>query len=392
MAQPRQFGGSAVATAGPSALWGPEVQNSGRTAPFRGRLKPRMISMPALARGLLRRATVMAICLFGLLTIAGSARGQSDADLLKKARGQFQQATEMEQAGNYSAALQAFREVGQYKMTPQIRFHIALCEEKLGKLVAALGGYELALADAEAVGPAFKQEVETTVTALRARIPKVVIQRGAGAQAAEIDLDGVTLGNSSLGVESPIDPGPHTVNATARGYKDFETTFTVAEQETKEVKVVLEALPVEEREAQERGDTHDRGPAESAKKPRWHWIAGGVGVGVGAVALIVAGVFYMQEQSNLRDVTGFCGGKPTCPFSNPDGGPEALKKYNDAKTYDKIALGSVIAGGVFVGAGVVFFLLPAKKSEPPKKPKAAELHLEPSAPGSQAGLSLVGRF
>jgi hypothetical protein len=332
----------------------------------------------------------MAICLFGLLTIAGSARGQSDADLLKKARGQFQQATEMEQAGNYSAALQAFREVGQFKMTPQIRFHIALCEEKLGKLVAALGGYELALADAEAVGPAFKQEVETTVTALRARIPKIVIQRGAGAQAAEIDLDGVTLGNSSLGVESPIDPGPHTVNATARGYKDFETTFSVAEQETKEIKVVLEALPVEEREALDRGETRPVQP-EPLKKPKWHWIAGGVGVGVGAVALIVAGGFYMQEQANLRDVTAHCGGDSSCDFSTTADDRAAGKKYNDAKTYDKIALGSVIVGGVFVGAGVVFFLLPANKA-PAKKPKTAEIHFEPSAPGSQAGLSLVGRF
>jgi hypothetical protein len=281
--------------------------------------------------------------------------------------------------------------VGQFKMTPQIRFHIALCEEKLGKLVAALGGYELALADAEAVGPAFKQEVETTVTALRARIPKVVIQRGAGAQAAEIDLDGVTLGNSSLGVESPIDPGPHTVTATARGYKDFETTINVAEQETKEVKVVLEALPAEEREALDRGQT---GPAqaEPLKKPGWHWIGGGVGVGVGAVAWAVAVAFYLQKQDNLQSVQAFCGGQPTCPFSDPNGGPEALKKYNDAKTYNKIAVGSFITGAVFIGAGVVLFLLPAKKGEPAKKTKSAELHFEPSAPGSQAGMSLVGRF
>src|ERR1044071_10265846 len=63
-----------------------------------------------------------------------------DANELKRARAQFQQATELEQAGNWTAALQAFREVGQVRMTPQVRFHIAVCEEKLGRLVAALGG------------------------------------------------------------------------------------------------------------------------------------------------------------------------------------------------------------------------------------------------------------
>jgi hypothetical protein len=343
-----------------------------------------MISLPALARGLLRRAAVMAICLFGLLTIAGSARGESDADLLKKARGQFQQATEMEQAGNYSAALQAFREVGQFKMTPQIRFHIALCEEKLGKLVAALGGYELALADAEAVGPAFKQEVETTVTALRARIPKIVIQRGAGAQAAEIDLDGVTLGNSSLGVESPIDPGPHTVSATARGYKDFETTFTVAEQETKEVKVVLEALPVEEREAQERGQAHAPAPAEPAKKAAWlPWVVGGTGVAV----VVMAGGFYLLRESKLNAVETACGGGDSCDLSGING-----ENYRAAKTYTTAFQVSAVTGGVLIGAGVVIYLVQNMKGAPAKKKPTAGLSWEPSAPGSQAGLSLVGRF
>src|SRR5687767_14699749 len=93
-----------------------------------------------------------------------------DAAELKRARAQFQQATELEQAGNWTAALQAFREVGQVRMTPQVRFHIAVCEERLGRLVAALGGYELALADADKVGPDFRGEVEEKVTKLRARI------------------------------------------------------------------------------------------------------------------------------------------------------------------------------------------------------------------------------
>ncbi len=342
-----------------------------------------MSSVLALARLLLRRTVALTFCLLSLSVFVRPAWGETDAEQLKKARAQFQQATEMEQAGNYSAALQVFREVGQVKMTPQVRFHIALCEEKLGKLVAALGGYELALADAEAVGPAFKQEVETTVTALRARIPKIVIQRGPGAEAAEIDLDGVTLGASSIGVESPIDPGPHTITATARGFKDFETTVTFAEQETKEVKVELEALPVDDRESQGRGG--EKGPvsAETGRKPGWlPWTVGGVGV----AALVVATAFYMQAQSNFRDVTGFCGSQNPCPMSR-----EIAKEYKDGKTYNSVAIGSVIAGGALIATAVVLYFLPTKKA-PAKKPKAATLYLDPSAPASQAGLSLVGRF
>ena len=87
---------------------------------------------------MLRRA-LTSLLLAGVVFSQQTPALAQDAAELKKARAQFQQATELEQAGNWTAALQAFREVGQVRMTPQVRFHIAVCEEKLGRLVAALG-------------------------------------------------------------------------------------------------------------------------------------------------------------------------------------------------------------------------------------------------------------
>src|SRR5271157_3604817 len=95
---------------------------------------------------------------------------------LSKARAKFQQAIELEETGNYADALALFRDVGQVRMTPQVQFHIAACEEKLGRLLAALGGYELALKSAAAVGPEFQQETEKRANAVRARIPQLVIE------------------------------------------------------------------------------------------------------------------------------------------------------------------------------------------------------------------------
>ena len=89
-----------------------------------------------------------------------------DKKELSKARANFQRAIELEQAGNYTTALETFRDVGQVRMTPQVRFHIATCEEKLGRLVTALGGYQLAFADADTVGDDFKAEVDRAVTRL----------------------------------------------------------------------------------------------------------------------------------------------------------------------------------------------------------------------------------
>src|SRR5690349_18792163 len=158
-----------------------------------------------------RTAIQLLVAALALGTTTQTARAQtpSPADL-QRARTQFQHGIELEQAGNWSEAIQQFRDVGVVRMTPQVRFHIAYCEEGLGRLVTALGGYELALAQADQVGPDFKNEVQNAITVLRARIPKLLIQRGTGADAALVQLDGVDIGASSVGVEVPLDPGPHT--------------------------------------------------------------------------------------------------------------------------------------------------------------------------------------
>src|SRR6186713_1044397 len=175
-------------------------------------------------------------------TAVASANAQSPADL-KKARAQFQRGIELEQASNWTEAIQQFREVGQVRMTAQVRFHIAFCEEGLGRLVTALGGYDLALSEADTVGPDFKSEVEMAMVRLRERIPKLFIERGSGADAALVQLDGIDVGASSIGVEVPLDPGPHKVTAVAPGYIPFDATVELKEREVTKVTLELEVNP-----------------------------------------------------------------------------------------------------------------------------------------------------
>src|SRR4051794_31241637 len=202
--------------------------------------RPLRFALAACLRGAALSAPALPVALCVLCPREAAAQDKKE---LAKARAQFQRAIELEQAGNYSTALEQFRDVGQVRMTPQVRFHIASCEEKLGRLVTALGGYQLAFADADSVGEDFKAEVDAAVTRLEASIPKLVIQRGSGAEAAEIQLDGVALGASSVGVPVPLDPGPHSISAKAPGALPFSQTVTIAEHEQKTVDVVLTAEP-----------------------------------------------------------------------------------------------------------------------------------------------------
>ncbi len=303
-----------------------------------------------------------------------------DAAALKQARAQFQRATELEQAKNWTAALQAFREVGQVRMTPQVRFHIAVCEEGLGRLVAALGGYELALVDADQVNPDFKNEVEQNVTKLRARIPKLVIERGPGASAAAIELDGVAVGDSAVGVEVPLDPGPHAVTAKAPNHKPFDADVTLTEEQTTRLVVKLEALPPELLRS-------GGGPPAPEKPPSKvvPFVIGGVGV----ASLIGSGVLFGLRQSTLNELRGACGsdGKH-CP-------PSKQSRYDDLKFYHYGAEVTLGVGIVAVGTAGALLFFQRKQKEPATDAASAQLQLFPSLPVSPSaplGATVRGVF
>jgi hypothetical protein len=313
------------------------------------------------------------------------AHAKPTAKELSQLRAKFQQATELEQAGNYAEALGLFREVGQVKMTPQVRYHIAFCEEKLGRLVGALGGYELAQSDAAKVDPSFEKEVKVRADDLRARIPKLVVKRGDGAGAAKIEIDGVALGASSIGTELPMDPGPHEVRGTQSGREPFSETVELAEKDVKTVEVVLKApeagAPVTGG-ATTTGDTTSAGGKDTgAEKPPSKVLPYVIG-GVGVASLAASGVFFLMRQSAIGELDDACGpNRDQCPS-------DKQSTYDKAKTYNTVS--QVALGVGVVGVGVAVTLLLTQK--PAKKTADRSLTWVPAAPRADAGMSLQGVF
>ena len=321
---------------------------------------------------------------FGTATavLSGSlpARADSPAEL-RKARAQFQRGIELEQASNWSEAIQNFREVGAVRMTPQVRFHIAYCEEGLGRLVTALGGYELALGEADQVGADFKNEVQTAITGLRARIPKLLIERGQGADAAAVQLDGVELGASSVGVEVPLDPGPHSVTAVAPGYLQFSTTADLKEQEVTRVTLALEPEPTPAPDA--KPDQSSRvivvapPPSPNRTIP---YVVGGVGIGT----LAEAGVLFALRQATQAQLDKDCPDKDHCGISNKP-------TYNRLKTYNLATPIVALVGVAEVGTAVALILFEKKPKAKAAEEKAG-FHVRPEAPLALAGISVDYRF
>ncbi len=333
-----------------------------------------------IQRLLLGLAVVGAVVL-----VVAPVQAQPTEEELKEARTQFHRALELEQAGNWGGALRLFREVSQIKMTPQVRFHIALCEENLGKLVAALGGYELALADADSVGGTFREEVEANIDQLRARIPKLVIERGPGAEAAKIELDGIELGSSSIGVEVPVDPGPHQVYAAAKGYEDFSEAISVDEEGVETLVIEMQALTKKKGPTGDEGTTTEPAPKEGPRALPIGLVAGG------GVTMATGGVLLLLAQVQFSDIQSQCTGDDPCEESLR--GPYRQAKTKQAAGYVTLGVGTVAAG-----VGLYFLLNPDKlpskdhKKDPGKSKEKASFRVVPVAPQSDAGISVFGRF
>jgi hypothetical protein len=320
-------------------------------------------------------AALSLLAALGVSAFSATARSQeppaeTTAESLKRAREQFGQALALQTAGDWAGALALLKEVAAVKSTPQVRFNMALCEEKLGRLVAALGDYELAAADARAEhADQVAEEVEARLESLRAKIPKLTVKRGSGAEAASIALDGVSLGDQVIGTPMPTDPGPHTVEAKAPGFKPFRKSLRVAEQQNETIEIVLEPEPI----VANPGGTS--GGAASSGNPRGARIAGYVIGGVGIASLGASGIFFGLRAGKISDLDKQCPNRE-CPSLAQQSDIDAGKRYTT------IANVTLAVGAAAVAGGLVLILTSGSTSSEPS------VALAP-APG---GAQLLGKF
>ncbi|HEX4477806.1 MAG TPA: hypothetical protein VH142_22110, partial [Polyangiaceae bacterium] len=311
---------------------------------MRSRIR-RMVALPvAAACGLRVAVTVVPLGLAAVLA-APTASAQS-ADVLEQARTLFREGLSLEAAGDWASALAKFEDVGKVKLTPQVRFHTARCYEHLGRLNEALGAYRLAEYEGGQQNIPELSAITQARQGLEARVPKLVIRRGKGAESARIELDGVALGEAQIGEPVAVDPGPHTVVAKLTGDRQFEQSTNVKESETAEVELVAPDFPAPASAGTSSGDLPNvadtsSGTPHSSALP---WVVGGVGV----AGLAGSGVFYLLRNSAKNDLDHGCHGN-VCP--------ESLKsKQNDGELFTTLSMVSLGVGVVGVGLATYLFI------------------------------------
>ncbi len=159
---------------------------------------------------------------------------------LKAARELFMAAEKDEDAQRWSDALEKLQRVAQVKLTSGVRYHTALCEEHAGHLVAALNDYTAAADQARAENAAdVLRLVGKRIADATERTPRVVVMVVPTAPDAIVLVDGQPV---AAGSSVPVDPGTHTIDASATGRSGSSTTVTVQEHDATRVEMKLEPV------------------------------------------------------------------------------------------------------------------------------------------------------
>lgn len=301
----------------------------------------------ARSRALAALLTVCAVLEAGTAAARPEPTEEPSAEAIEEARAWFAEGRRLEDDGRWAEALALFQRVGQVKMTPQVRFHIALCLKKVGSLTKALDQFVQARAEAAGTAPDVVAEAEEHIAELEASIPTVTLSAPGAVDGDNLLVDAQPVPIHEPPVPIRVDPGPHTAEVRRDGKVVARQHFVV---ERGTARVVLEVPP--DRDA---GSVRAPPPPPPQPPPGTNgWeIAGWAALGVGAAALVTTAVFAGLRASALSDVEGLCPDLSRCDPAKRD---EVDPLVSDGRSYSVGVNISIIVAGAGLATGAVIFL------------------------------------
>jgi len=302
---------------------------------------------------------------------------------LAAARQLFNEAKDLEAEGEWAEALSRLERVGKVKMTPQVRFHIALCHENLGRWVDAINGFELASQEALKLGDKAQEVAEAApprAEKLREKVPHLTLAVEGTVRTSKVYIDGAEVSLALAGTLIPVDPGEHRIEVRRGEEVTQALDITVGEGETENVELQIDD-PEPPEPAPEPWPTKPdpKPPPPPPEEGVGQWPAYVV-AGAGAAGIVVGGVLWSLRNNRISQVRcddGFSG-------CNPEDEPIV----DQARSFDvgsKASFG--IGAGLIATGAVLWFVLWEPENDEPATGASASL-----APFADGGAQLRVRF
>ncbi|MFO0612117.1 MAG: hypothetical protein U0414_06005 [Polyangiaceae bacterium] len=262
---------------------------------------------------------------------------------------------------DWATACAAFEASMQFDPSVGAELNLARCAVHDGKLALAWARFQKTRQLNQETPLAKRKKdvdkfVEDEVAKLEPRLPWVTIRVSAKPADLVVKRDDVVVPVDGLDVEVPIDPGPHTFTASAKGFKTTTTEQTFAEGQRSSVALELVAAPEEVHvEPPKQEDPKPILPTPTTPKGGSPLVpAGAVLAAVGGATLIAAGVtggLALSDRGALDDLVS----SKKCAEAN---GTLTCASPSDRETAARTAeRGGALAAAstvmTFVGGGVV---------------------------------------
>ncbi|MBN1611732.1 MAG: hypothetical protein JW940_34180 [Polyangiaceae bacterium] len=348
-----------------------------------------------------RRWWLGSLLLALVLVTSRGAWAQSKAEI-QSARRSYERALQEFDVGHYAEALRLYQAADEIMHLPTTGLGVAKALEQLGQLIEAQNKAR----EVSGLGPApqersqqaeARQRAQLLAEQLEQRIPTLLVSfPGVGPETqVQVTLDQEALPPSAGPVTRRVNPGTHTISATADGYEPAQVEREVPESRQTEVEIALRSveLPNEPPVATEAPAPAPvpAPPMRDAEPRRPIPLLAYVGFGAGAAGVVVGsvtGIWSWAKTSSLRDE--YCHGGDVCDRGYTSERSSALT----------LARVSDVAFGVGVlGAAVgVYALVSDPSGSAPAQGQAPELRWNVGQQVSvrpelgARGMGLIGRF
>jgi hypothetical protein len=265
----------------------------------------------------------------------------------------FKQARELVAQQRYGEACPLFGAAAALRPGVGTFLNLGDCSEKIGKLASA----QRAFLDAAELAHKRSDERETLAreraAALESRVGHLAIALDSGTDLAglRIVLDGRVVERVTW-ASVPIDPGPHTIEASAPGYRARTSTFKADGPSTvaRVAPLEPELSPTPQPAPLQMGpalDTEQRGNGTATQRTL-ALAAGGIGV----AGVVVGSVFGLMSKSAHDDGNAHCQLGPGGNECDAQG----VRSRDDAIRDGNIATAALVVGAAALAGGAVLWL------------------------------------
>jgi serine/threonine-protein kinase len=331
---------------------------------------------------------------------------QPNTTVSREALALFNTARALMAEGKFAEACPVFEKARALYSGIGITFNLADCYEHIGLTASAWAGFQDTATAADIAGQHERAQVaRQRAAALLLKLSKLRVVVPAEAAAIEdfdVRRNEASIGRILWGKDVPVDPGRHSISASAPQREPWSTTVLVG----KPGEVVTVDVPMLKiASASKVGDvTRETGRDENAggwMTARTAIVLGGISGGIAALGVGVGIGFTVaaNDKSSYADSLGntldssFACYRPTA--TNARTCADLKESLVVQGLYSRAAVASFTAAGVFaVGAGALM-LYTSSTAAPPgdaEKRPMAQFRMVPVVDSTQKGLFLVGTW